>query len=122
MSIRNKQFTNIIQECDFYKNSPNYSNYILPWLRDPINTFNKEKRCRDIETKRLLYNPILSGLNGTNRLFSYKTSRPLRNRTIVRYELFNNETKYNYKLIILILLILFFIYQIANKKKYKIIL
>jgi hypothetical protein len=125
MTLRNKDIKDIIDECDYYTDHIELQKYIRPWKTDPKFTYNKNKKCRQLNEKRLIFHPRRRQ-SPFDTVFSYKTNQPLqftnfRPRSFGVTEFFDgqnrNKNLWNYKnnltlnttlFIILPILIIFF--------------
>ncbi len=80
MSLRNKTINNIVKTCKFYKDTIRLPKYIRPWTIVPAFTYNKDKRCRQLEERSLAFHPI-SNATRVDNIYNYKNNEPLDDST-----------------------------------------
>ena len=84
--LRNRDINNIIDDCDYYRDTIENVRHIRPWTVMPLSTFNKQKKCRQLEERSSLFNPKTRNIF-FDRIFSYRSKNPARLRKL---ELFEN--------------------------------
>jgi hypothetical protein len=110
--LRNKTLKNIINDCDFYKDTIEYPGYIKKWHINPPRTFDN-KTCWILEYKRLMNNPKFPG-RSADKIFGYKTNKSLGMRRRFNMEPFiSNNYVSNTTTIINKLIIIFFVLMVV---------
>ena len=83
MALRNKTIHNIINNCKYYYDIIERPSYLQPWVLMPSFTYNKKKRCRQLEEKRLIHHP--NRRTDSLNYFNYKNNLPRKMSGIGKY-------------------------------------
>ena len=123
MSLRTEIVSDIINDCDYYKDIIDREEYIPPWSIIPYKTYNISRKCWQLEKKRNIYNPKIRG-EKMDAIFDYKINKPLwetgkinvNNRTNVKefFDYSDNENNYHNLSFIILLVVIIIIFVKFN--------
>jgi hypothetical protein len=74
--LRNRTINNIVKQCKFNTDTIELPKYINTWTIMPTFTYNKNKKCRQLEEKSLTFHPKTRSSRRDN-IFNYKNNKPL---------------------------------------------
>ena len=105
MSLTTNDTASIIDTCDFYNGHIERPVYIDPWTLHPMNTYNVDRKCRQLREYRSMYVPRNKKFN-IDTSFNYRNNKPNSNNiNTYGIEAFNNNNN-SYLFIILFIIIL----------------
>lgn len=105
MSLTDRELTDIIRECDYYRDLVERGNYIDRWRTIPEEYYRGLKKCKLLEKSRLIDNPIYRR-EVINDVFNYKINKPMNTPGVHIKEFFGTPNS-NSNIVYILILFLF---------------